>query len=547
MNTNTIKKNFYLIVIIIVLVIIISFFIIYNKKKNIFILYGDDIVLKYNEKYQEPGYNYIDENGNDLTDYVSVSDNINIKVPGEYEVTYTYKEKILKRKITVLEPKSYDLIINYSFNTDKITNKDLIINYSVNGETFSELELPNNVRTKESKGSFFIKENGNYKIVALNTRGEKYEEDIVVENIDKEIPIGKCIATLNINNTEIKVEGTDNNGIVKYDYYDSEKLLISSLVDNFITKEKTGNKINVKIYDEAGNINVINCDINDKSFYEVIKPSADENVVFQGETDTLKAYIIKKSGYFLTRVWVKDAYTQLNKAVSPEYGVNLYLPKNLLNKAMQDNQLNSKLIIGFNASGFFLKDRFHANAVRNYPPFDKTINGTIIINNGKLVRNCYDNTYGLWYITGIKADNKMVVFEDKEAKTSDEIVAKKKWGEEVINSGIRNTFNFSGPVILNGQRLTRFASSMPDSSNNKEKQLQLFCQINENNYAIFTTDGGVVRKKAIEVFESIGCQTAVNLDGGGSLALLYKERNSNEFYVVVGAARELPEVAYFTE
>ena len=46
---------------------------------------------------------------------------------------------------------------------------------------------------------------------------------------------------------------------------------------------------------------------------------------------------------------------------------------------------------------------------------------------------------------------------------------------------------------------------------------------------------------------SLNCKTATNLDGGGSVALLYKDIGSNEVKVILGNNRSLTEVAYFSE
>ena len=86
---------------------------------------------------------------------------------------------------------------------------------------------------------------------------------------------------------------------------------------------------------------------------------------------------------------------------------------------------------------------------------------------------------------------------------------------------------------------------MPGSNDGK-KGLQLLCQINDNNFALFTS-ASETRNKAIDVFMNLGCKTAVNLDGGGSVALLFKSANSNKIEVIVGNNRSLPEVGYFSE
>ena len=253
------------------------------------------------------------------------------------------------------------------------------------------------------------------------------------------------------------------------------------------------------------------------------------------------------SDYYFTRIWVYYAYKQLSKYDSPEYGKNLYKPSVLLDKATNEYNLKDKLLIGFNASGFYLKDVYDAANVNRYPAYDKTSVGTIVITNGKVIRNVYDKgDLTTWFITGITPTNKMVVFEDKRMKNTS-VDEKKAWSEQVINSKIRNTYTFAAPVILDGKRTnyTNQNSRMP-GSNSSKKGLQMLCQINENNFVLFTTKNST-RNVAISKFLELGCQTAVNLDGGGSVALIYKPKGSTEIKTIIGNGRSLPEVGYFRE
>ena len=516
------------------------------EEKDTFTLIGGDITLAYKQPYKEPGYIYIDKNKNDLTSQVVVTNNVNSDIPGKYHVYYKYGELSLTRKVVVSEPSSYNVTIDYEIKNKQITKDNVTINYSIYGDTFTKLVLPNGETSYELDGSFVVENNGTYKITAYNDQDMTFEQKIVIDNIDKEDPVGTCKATLNLKNTNITVDATDNYQIDQYEYLDNNNLIDTLEQNEYTTKGKTTEKISVKVYDEVGNNTMITCSIIDNRYYEPIKPPSGENVIFKEETETLKAYISKINNYYLTRIWVRDGYSQLNKAVSPQYGEQLYLPIKLLDAELSNKKLQNKLIIGFNASGFYLKNTFDAYSVSKYPPYNRTSVGTIVINNGKVVRNAYDKAVKQWYLTGINKENKMVVFEDNVANGTDAINKKKAWSQTVINSGIRNTLSFAGPVILNGIKLTSFSSSMPNSANNAYKGLQLICQIDENNYALFTASSER-RNVAIDKFLEIGCTTAVNLDGGGSVTLYYKSKNSTGFTRILGGIRALPETAYFTE
>ena len=286
---------------------------------------------------------------------------------------------------------------------------------------------------------------------------------------------------------------------------------------------------------------------NNTAATEPIKPSAGEKIIKQGETDTLKVYITKTGSSYVTRVWMKDPYNQVNKQDASPYGKSLRRPSELVKTAISEKGLENKLIVAMNASGFYLKNTYDASSVSRVPAYDRTSVGTIVITDGKVIRNNYEKGDLLtWFITGIDNNNQMQVFEDKKMKETT-VSEKKAWSESVINSGIRNTFTFAAPVILNGQKTnyTNKNSRMP-GSNDSTKGLQMMCQVDNNNFMFFSTKSGT-RNQAIKIFLDAGCKTAVNLDGGGSVALLFKADNSSNIETVSGNARSLPEAMYITE
>ena len=81
---------------------------------------------------------------------------------------------------------------------------------------------------------------------------------------------------------------------------------------------------------------------------------------------------------------------------------------------------------------------------------------------------------------GINPQNKMILFQDEKAST---IEAKKSQNTSLINTGIKNTFSFASPLVINGKK-SEIKTSMP-SPGIKENR-QSICQIDSNNYAIIT-------------------------------------------------------------
>ncbi len=262
-------------------------------------------------------------------------------------------------------------------------------------------------------------------------------------------------------------------------------------------------------------------------------------IVKQEETETLKVVIRKSGTYYTTQVWVKDPYNQLNKYDSPNYGRQTLHPGYLLKKAVEERGLSDKLVVGFNASGFYLKNVYDAASVNYYPAYDKTSVGTLVITDGKVVRNAYDKAYKTWYIAGVDKKGTLNIYTD--SKTTD-ANAKKQWSETVIGE-IRNTFTFASPLVENGQASTD-TTSMP-SPNGKPKR-QAICQIDGNNFLLIT-GSELSRQDLIDIMLSAKCQTGTNFDGGGSIALLWKSKNSTTIDTVVGNNRDLTEVGYFSE
>lgn len=513
-------------------------------------LKGDkEITINKNSSYQEPGYIAYDKSGNDISKQVVITGSVNPNVVGTYQITYkiTSENQTFEktRTVKVVDNQVIDDSLNLILSYDtKLTNKEISVSIKVEGSTFDYLVYPNKVVTTNSTSTYIIKENGTYTFLAYNKSGKEFKKEITITSIDLVKPTGSCTATINNSSTNIMVSNL-NKQIDTFTYYDNTKVITTTTTKSYNYNLKTSNNVFVNLKDLAGNTNLISCKIIDNSFYSAITPLTGENVILERSTSTLKVYVSKYSNYYLTRVWVRNPYSQLNKFDSFEYGTNLYRPSVLLKGANDTYNLKNQFLLGFNASGFYLKDKYDAESVNKYSKYNKTSVGTLVITNGKVIRNYYDKSFKTWYIMGIDKNNQMRLFTDSKATTSSEINEKKVFSNTVINSGIRNTFTFAAPLILNGVR-TNIRTSMPDPNNNTLKGIQTICQVNDNNFVLITSTS-MKRNDAIEKMLSLNCKTATNLDGGGSVALLYKDIGSNEVKVILGNNRSLTEVAYFSE
>ena len=532
------KDKINVIIIVMLIIIIIMAFLLWNNSKNSvneykIILNGNRyIIINEDETFNEPGYTAL-QNDVNVTDKVIVTNEIK-NTPGIYKVIYQIGNYYEYRYVEIKAPEVTD--IELQLNNNEKTKDDVIIKVIVHGNIVS-LTLPDGSIINSKTTNYVVKENGVYKFIVVDDKNETVTKEIAVNNIDREAPSGTCTIKVLNNNTTITVDVT-NEDKVTYFYYENNSLLATNNSNTYTINNRVASNIKVKIEDEVLNTTELTC-LNNS--HEPVIPASNENIVYHGDSETLKAYIVKRSGYYLTYIWVKDAYTQLNKSDSPEYGSKLYYPKELMHKANENNNLTNKIMIGFNASGFYLKGTYDAQSVSAYPAYNKTSVGSLVITNGNIIRNAYDHAVKTWYTIGVNKENKLLVFEDLK---TDNIVEKQKWAQSVIDSGIRNTFTFAAPVMQNGIK-TGITTSMPGNYSDK-KGLQLFCQINENNFILFTSSNES-RDHAITEFIKLGCQTAMNLDGGGSIALMYKDKNTNEVVRVIGGNRELPEIGYFTE
>lgn len=261
-------------------------------------------------------------------------------------------------------------------------------------------------------------------------------------------------------------------------------------------------------------------------------------LVKKEETSTLKVYVYKSGGYYVTQIWAANPYQQLNKYDSPNYGSSLVRPKDLLQRATNERGLGSKLVVGFNASGFYLRNVYDAASVNAYGAYDKTSVGTLVITDGKVVRNAYSHAVKTWYITGVDQSNRLRIFEDQKSGDAN---AKKAWSESIIGT-VRNTFTFASPLVVNGQA-SNITTSMPSPGSSLNRQA--ICQVDAHNFVLIT-GGKLNRNDLIGIMQKLNCQTGTNLDGGGSIALLFKGKGSN-IETIIGGGRALTEVGYFSE
>lgn len=519
---------------------------------------GDAVVyvLK-GAEYKEQGVKVTSSDGSLIEHEVKIENEVDTSKVGNYyinyKVTFGDVEQELMRKVVV-----YSLDYELKANTTDVTSDKVVVSFNTESDYYA-YTIYNDKKTSLKKFDVEVYSNMEVTYKIYDIFGNFVEDKVDVKNINRTPLTATCTATVYDDKTVFNV--TSNKTINKIEYFGAGIRIASEKNANYTYKGKLNPKssISIILYDSFSSTVNVDCNIVNRTTSSTPSPSPSSNpqtspgsggstgsgssVVFSTSSSTMKATITKNGSYYITRVWMSNPHKQVNKFDSPNYGSSLTKPSTLLSNAISTYGLSNKALIGFNASGFYLKDTYDASSVNKYPAFNKTSVGTIVITNGKVVRNAYTKAYKTWYIAGVDSSNTLRIFTDKAGTSDSELATKKTWADGVISSGIRNTFTFGGPLVIDG-KASNITTSFPSPSSALNRQA--ICQIDANNFVLIT-GSKLTRNNLIDIMLDLKCKTGTNLDGGGSIALLYKEKNSNTIKKVIGDSRALTEVGYFSE
>ena len=224
-------------------------------------LYGDvNVFLYVGEKYEEKGYEIVDTvDGASLKDKVTINSNVDTSKEGIYHVIYSVTNTSgittsIERSVVVM-----DRTLSLLTDSKKVTNKNVVINIYAKDELFDYIILPNNLKITERISTYEVSNNGTYKFLMYNTKDEKVEKSITINNIDKIAPSGSCSGYYKGGISLIEVKASDNSGISKYVI---EKTAYTS---STIKLNKEVSSVNITIYDKAGNSKAISCNLTNKN------------------------------------------------------------------------------------------------------------------------------------------------------------------------------------------------------------------------------------------------------------------------------------------
>ncbi len=503
-----------------------------NLKEVNFTLNGSSMVnIKLGSNYSDPKFScYLKSNKQNLDRYVKITSNLNNKKEGVYEIKYTLtyngKTKELSRKVYV-----YKETISYTLSTTALTNKPVTIKFRSNIHNFAYVILPNDNVIYKNEFSYNFYENNKYTFFVFDSLNNYETYTVNIDNIDKTPPSGTCKIVMKNGTTDYTVTSRDED-ISKYVYNNEEKY--TSTQNTYKVSTYLRNDM-VLLVDKAGNKTKIKCDVT-KSYEKVIKPSSKDNIVYSSTSDSLVVNIVKKDGYYLSRIWMKDPYLQVKKEMLSSNAKKLALPKNILEQAINKYNLKSRIVLGGNASGPVMKGSHYSYVAERASYYNLKEPSALLVYNGNIIINDYKTYAGnttIYYINGQNQLSYIPVMENNSP------IERKIAFENAISSGIYNTFAFNPMLVINGK--------VQSVSNDYYALRNGFCQINENNFIWVVSDTKKWNKPDFAKFMgSLGCVNAANFDGGGSVALFYKEKFGN-IKTLTGNGRSLSSVIYFTE
>ena len=359
-----------------------------------------------------------------------------------------------------------------------------------------------------------------------NLNLEKGNSETIIATINPSNATNKTL-TWSSNNTNI---ATVNNGIIKGINVGTATITVSS--NN--GKQAT---ITVNVTNQTSNENISN-------YLNTIYSNIGINCSKEGNTETLKYCIQKSSGHYLTFIKVNDAYKQIRK-VSALVAKNngQVVQENTPTKMQLDDMLDlytkykiidaNELLLAFNASWW--------NTTNNYDSFYKGRGTWLSLINGQIVRARYQSeNWAGQGIMGITSSGKLKYYPTYFDETS-----KRAQLQNIQNDGVLDTYSANGLFIQNGvigdtNEIDKWGSA----------RRQAICQVNNNLFIMYSSSSNEKAKikDIANLFKKLNCQTAINLDGGGSTYSYLRERGTNKFSAYVfGDGRSIENGIYFQE
>ena len=113
LNFNKLKPIFFVVgaIVLLIIIVIILVSIFSSSNKYVLTIEGDEtIIINLGNDYIEPGYSAYDKDGNDITNDVKITSNLNKDVEGNYEILYSVGN-ISKVRYIVVKKENVEMMI----------------------------------------------------------------------------------------------------------------------------------------------------------------------------------------------------------------------------------------------------------------------------------------------------------------------------------------------------------------------------------------------------------------------------------------------------
>lgn len=207
-------------------------------------------------QYNDEGAKAVDNKGNDVSSQITKTGSVNTNVAGTYKITYSitnYNGQVLTvvRNVVV-----QNMEIRLTLSNNNYTNDHVNILVVTNVDQFSNIVLPSGEKVTSKTYTYKVTKNGTYEFIVYNQNGAYRKASMVITNIDKEKPRGRCVITHQGNGSIVTVTATDNTGIASY-YYSGDHYMTNIIP--FARRIDSGIQINIGFYDLAGNYSNCTC------------------------------------------------------------------------------------------------------------------------------------------------------------------------------------------------------------------------------------------------------------------------------------------------
>ena len=233
-----------------------------NNHVTYLMLHGDKIMyLKQGEEYVDPGYTVIDSSTPNLVNNVIVDGYVDTNTTGTYKLTYSVTNDLgvrLTDTRMVIVLGTSDISISYTPLT--YTSGSVTIHIGVVSNYFDYVVLPNGKQSSLQNTTYLVGENGTYTFLFYDKDGTYRERNITINNIDRIPPNGTCSGYYQNGNSYVTVSAAD-------DYTDVIKFESNgqTFSKRTVTLDREYSSLSMLIYDEAGNSNVVSCNLTNKN------------------------------------------------------------------------------------------------------------------------------------------------------------------------------------------------------------------------------------------------------------------------------------------